>query len=56
MHQNLNTELKEAKKSHSDKVSKDPEQESAERDESMSREMNEPSPNQKKKCSKRSYK
>ena len=56
MHQDLYTELSEAKKSHSDKVSKDPEQESAERDESMSREMNEPSPNQKKKCSKRSYK
>ena len=56
MHQDLYTELSQAKKSHSDKVSKDPEQESAERDESMSREMNEPSPNQKKKCSKRSYK
>lgn len=56
MHQDLYTELSEAKKSHSGKGGKDPEQESAERDESMSREMNEPSPNQKKKCSKRSYK
>lgn len=56
MNQDLYTELSKAKKSHSDKSGKDPEQESAERDESMSREMNEPSPNQKKKCSKRSYK
>ena len=56
MNQDLYTELSKAKKSHSDKGGKDPEQESAERDESMSREMNEPSPNQKKKCSKRSYK
>ena len=49
MNQDLYTELSKAKKSHSDKGGKDPEQESAERDESMSREMNEPSPNQKKK-------
>ena len=56
MNQDLYTELSKAKKSHSDKGGKDPEQESAKRDESMSREMNEPSPNQKKKCSKRSYK
>ena len=56
MHEELYKDLSEAKKSHSDKGGKDPEQESAERDESMSREMNEPSPNQKKKCSKRSYK
>ncbi len=56
INEELYKDLSEAKKSHSDKGGKDPEQESAERDESMSREMNEPSPNQKKKCSKRSYK
>lgn len=56
INQDLYKDLSEAKKSHSGKGGKDPEQESAERDESMSREMNEPSPNQKKKCSKRSYK